>query len=99
MNAAGLLLALALTPARAQDNPVLGFGPKKPYGILILAYDVDTDWRKELGSLRGKLKGFAVESAEASNINGYFDSLPVQRALDRLQNQRVGKIVVLPLET
>ena len=81
-----LAAALAVAPARAQDH--------KTYGILILAYDVDVKWRKELGSLRGQLKGHAVESVDSAG-----DATSVQRALDRLAAQHVAKIIAVPLET
>ncbi len=85
-----LTAALAGAPARAQ-----GFGPApKPYGVLIMAYDVDAGWRQELGSLRRLIKGHAVES-----VNDAGDRISVQRALDRLTAQHVGKVVGVPLET
>jgi hypothetical protein len=89
-----LLLAAALSaaPARAQDAPALG--RVKTYGILILAYDVDLKWRQELGNLRGRLKGHPVESVDSAG-----DAISVQRALDRLAELRVTKIVAVPLET
>ena len=80
-----LLLAAALAAAAV---------PAKSYGILILAYDVDVKWRQELGSLRGQLKGHAVESVDSAG-----DAISVQRALDRLAAQRPTKIVAVPLET
>lgn len=87
----GLLLAAALAavPARAQ-----ALAPAKTYGILLLAYDVDVKWRQELGSLRSRLKGHAVESVDSAG-----DATSVQRALDRLAAQRVTKVVAVPLET
>lgn len=105
MNAAAFLLALALSPAAAQDGsgagfgPVLGFGPKTGYGVLLLAYDVDAEWERELGSLRMGIKGHAVESAQCLNIDEAVDVLAIQSALDRFRGQRVGKIVGVPLET
>jgi hypothetical protein len=65
-----------------------------PYGVLILAYDVNVKWRQELGNLRGQLKGHAVESVDSAG-----DAISVQRAVDRLLAQRVGKIVAVPLDT
>lgn len=99
---AALALALAFAPARAaaqSGNPVLGFGPKTGYGILLLAYNVDTDWSRELGSLRSGIKGHAVESAACLNIDEAVDMFAIQPALDRFKRQRVGKIVAVPLET
>ncbi len=101
MTLAALALALALgpAPARAQFHPVLGFGPKTGYGVLLLAYDMDADWERELGSLRGAIKGHAVESAQCLNIDEAVDTLSIQSALDRFARQRVAKIVGVPLET
>lgn len=89
MSALLLAAALAAAPARAQSP-----APAKTYGILLLAYDVDVKWRQELGSLRGQLKGRAVESVDSAA-----DAVSVQRAVDRLNAQHVDKIVAVPLET
>jgi hypothetical protein len=97
--ALALALALAPAPAAAQDNPVLGFGPKTGYGVLLLAYNVDTDWNRELGSLRAGIKGHAVESAACLNIDEAVDVFAIQGALDKFKRQRVAKIVAVPLET
>jgi hypothetical protein len=86
-----LAAALAAVPARAQGRPAAG---DKTYGVLLLAYDVDVQWRKELASLRGALKGRPVETVDSAA-----DAVSVQRALDRLAAQRVAKIVGVPLET
>jgi hypothetical protein len=98
-----LALALAAAaPAAAQQEqygPVLGFGPKSTYGVLLLAYDMDADWERELGSLRAGVKGHAVESAECLNIDEAVDTLALQSALDKFRRQRVGKVVAVPLET
>ena len=90
----GLLLAAALAAAPAGAQERAGAAPDRTYGILILAYDVDVKWRQELANLRGQLKGHAVESVDSAG-----DAVSVQRALDRLAAQRVGKIVAVPLET
>jgi hypothetical protein len=88
----------ALLAAAALAAPGAGaasFGPKpKPYGVLILAYQVDSGWRQELGNLRRAVKGHAVESVTDAS-----DLISVQRALDRLVAQHVGKVVGVPLET
>ncbi len=89
-----LAAALAAVPARAQGQAKPAGGPDRTYGILILAYDVDVKWRQELGSLRGQLKGHAVESVDSAG-----DAISVQRALDRLTAQHVAKVVAVPLET
>lgn len=89
-----LLLAAALSavPTGARDGAFSGGA--KTYGILVLAYDVDVQWRRELGSLRGQLKGHPVETVDDAE-----DAISVQRAVDRLVAQRAAKIVVVPLET
>jgi len=85
-----LAAALAAAPARAQGKAA----ESKTYGILLLAYDVDVKWRQELGSLRGQLKGHAVESVDSAG-----DATSVQRALDRLAAQHPAKIIGVPIET
>lgn len=90
MSALLLAAALAAAPARAQGKAA----ESKTYGILLLAYDVDVKWRQELGSLRGQLKGHAVESVDSAG-----DATSVQRALDRLAAQHPAKIVGVPIET
>jgi hypothetical protein len=67
--------------------------------VLLLAYDMDSDWERELGSLRGGIKGHAVESAQCLNIDEAVDTLAIQSQLDKFRGQRVGKIVAIPLET
>ncbi len=90
MIASLLAVALAGVPARAAAGP----NDAQPYGILLLAYDVDVAWRKELGSLAKALKGHAVEIVTSAG-----DRVSVQRAVDRLTAQRVGKIIAVPIET
>ncbi|MEK7384105.1 MAG: hypothetical protein AAB262_12580, partial [Elusimicrobiota bacterium] len=91
-----VLFALVLAlPAGAA--PRVKTGKEPAYGILILAYGVAGSWRKDLGTLRTQLKGRAIESVE--RIEGSADGVGVQRALDKLQNQRVAKIVAVPLVT
>ena len=82
--------AFAAVPARAAAP----LGHARTYGVLILAYDVNVAWRRELGSLRGLLKGRPVESVARAD-----DAVSVQRALDLLVAQRVSKIVAVPIET
>lgn len=94
MTSALLALALAL-PAGAASRAKTAKGPA--YGILILAYGVGGSWRKDLGTLRTQLKGHAIESVE--RVEGSPDGVGVQRALDKLLNQRVGKVVAVPLVT
>lgn len=89
-----LLLALVLAlPAGAAPRVKAAKAPS--YGILILAYGVGGSWRKDLGALRSRLKGHAVESVE--RIEGSPDGVGVQRALDKLLNQHVDKVVAVPL--
>jgi hypothetical protein len=89
-----LLLALALTAA---PSPAADFGNtsmgKKPYGVLLLAYDTGGAWKTELGHIRSELRGVAVESVESAG-----DGIAIQRALDRLKGQHVSKVVAIPLE-
>lgn len=89
-----ILLALALAAGAA---PRIEAATEPVYGILILAYGVGGSWRKDLGTLRAQLKGRAIESVE--RIEGSPDGAGVQRALDKLQNQRVAKVVAIPLMT
>lgn len=87
--------ALALAALLAgPGNAAMPAAKPKPVGVLILAYGASGAWRKDLGSLRTALKGHAVESVE-----GAAEGLATQKALDRLQRQRVDKIVAIPLET
>ncbi len=92
IRSAGLVLALtAVTAAGAGfGNTSMG---KKPYGVLILAYDTGGAWKTELGHIRSELKGVAVESVESAG-----DGTAIQRGLDRLKTQHVDKVVAIPLE-
>jgi hypothetical protein len=92
MSALLLAAALAAAPARAQEPA--SFGRAKTYGVLILAYDVNLQWRQELDGLGAKLKGHPVEI-----VTSAADSFSVQRAIDRLVARRVAKIVAVPIET
>lgn len=94
MTAALLALLLAL-PAGAASR--VNAAKEPSYGILILAYGVGGSWRKDLGTLRSQLKGHAIESVE--RVEGSPDGVGVQRALDKLLNQHVAKVVAVPLLT
>lgn len=82
-----VLLAAAPGPAAAAE---LG---RPGYGLLLLAYDAGAVWKKDLAALRSRLKGMAVES-----VGGAADPVALQRAVERLERQRPGKIVAVPLE-
>lgn len=92
MRAALLALALAAAPAAAA-----GFGNSsmgaKPYGVLLLVPDAGGGWRTELTHIRGELQGVPLDSVETYN-----DGTAIQRALDRLKGQHVGKVVAVPLD-
>jgi hypothetical protein len=90
--AAVLALALAAAPASAAGFGNTSMG-KKPYGVLLLAYDTGGAWKAELGAIRAQLRGVAVESVESAG-----DGVAIQRALDRLRGQHVSKVVAVPLE-
>ena len=90
MNALLLAAALVGSPARAAAGP----NDPQPYGILLLAYDLDAPWRKERGSVGKLVKGHAVETVASAG-----DRVSVQRAVDKLAAQRAAKIVAVPLET
>ncbi len=87
-----LALVLAASPAAAADFGNTSMG-KKPYGVLILAYDTGGAWKTELGHIRSEMKGVAVESVESAG-----DGRSIQKALDRLKGQHVSKVVAVPLE-
>lgn len=88
-----LLLAWTLAlPAGASPQ-----AKPSPYGILLLADRAGGSWRKELALLRGRIKNRAVESAEV--VDASSGGAGVQRALDRLLAQHVGKVVAVPLMT
>ncbi len=92
MTSACLAVLLAAAPAAAA-----GFGERdaaKPtYGLLLLASDAGSGWKKDLAALRGQLKGMAVES-----VGGASDPVALQKAVERLERQRPGKIVAVSLE-
>lgn len=91
------MIAAALALGLAASAPAAGFGDasmgKKPYGVLILAFDSGATWRKDLAAIRAQLPGIAVESVESAG-----DTRSVQGGLDRLKNQHVDKVVAVPLE-
>lgn len=90
MTLALLAVLLAAGPAAASEPGA----PAKPgYGLLLLAFDAGSGWKKDLGALRGQLKHMAVES-----VGGAADPVAVQKAVERLERQRPGKIVVVSLE-
>ena len=90
-------VAVLLASLTAATAFAAGFGNtsmgKKPYGVLILAYDTGGAWKTELGHIRSELKGVAVESVESAG-----DGTAIQRGLDRLKGQHVDKVVAIPLE-
>lgn len=94
MKLAVFALALLIAPADAASadfgNASMG---RKPYGVLLLAYDTGGAWKPELGAIRSQLRGVAVESVESAA-----DVLAIQRGLDRLKAQHVAKVVAVPLE-
>jgi hypothetical protein len=84
-----VLLGLLAAPAGAANPPSL----KPAYGVLLLASDAGSVWQKDLTALRAQLKGMAVES-----VGGAADGIAIQRAVERLERQRPGKIVAVSLE-
>lgn len=86
---AALLAAGSTPPAAAAAADF-----RKPgYGLLLLAYDAGAVWKKDLASLRGRFKDMAVES-----VGGAADPVALQKAVERLERQRPGKIVAVSLE-
>lgn len=67
--------------------------PSKKIGVLLLAYDVDVQWRRDLDAERRKLGPDPVESVDSAS-----DSASLQRAIDKLTAQHVGRIIAVPLE-
>jgi len=90
--AAALALALTAAPASAAGFGNTSMG-KKPYGVLLLAYDTGGAWKTELGAIRAQMRGIAVESVESAG-----DGVAIQKGLDRLRSQHVDKVVAIPLE-
>jgi hypothetical protein len=88
----GALLALALASDAGAKPPTRPGMQGKAYGVLLVADGGGGAWRAELSSLRTAMRGSAVESVDSA------DGTSIQRALDRLRGQHVGKIVAIPLE-
>lgn len=84
-------LALALAVPGAAKPPSRPGMQAKDYGVLLVADGGGGSWRAALGSLRQSMKDAAVESVEST------DSTTLQRAVDKLRAQHVGKIVAVPL--
>lgn len=83
------ICAASLPPANAAPSP---WG-EKPFGVLLVTAVGGRDWNKTVNDARkslGKLK--PVES-----VSGVFGTREIQRALKRLEAQKVKKIVVVPL--
>ena len=90
MSTLAAILALATaTQAANFGNTSMG---KKPYGVLLLAYDAGGGWRKELTAIRAQLPGISVESVESAG-----DTRSIQNGLDHLKSQHVDKVVAIPL--
>lgn len=89
----GLLLAALLASPGPGAPSSRAAGAPKGYGVLLLASDAGAVWRKDLAALRAELKGLAVES-----VGGAADGVAIQKAVERLERQRPGKIVAVPLE-
>ncbi len=91
------MIATALALGLAVSASAANFGDtsmgKKPYGVLILAFDSGASFRKDLSTIRAQLPGISVESVDTAG-----DTRSVQNGLDRLKNQHVDKVVAIPLE-
>lgn len=88
----GALLAFfcaGFTPAPALSVP---WG-KKPYGVLLAGTGGSAEWNSLIGLLRKELG----VRRPLETVTGSYGTREVQRAIDRLQAQRVSKIVVVPL--
>jgi hypothetical protein len=85
------LLAVLLA---ASHGTAAAAGLGRPgYGLLLLAYEAGSTWKKDLAALRGQLKNMAVES-----VAGASDPVALQKAVEKLERQRPGKIVAVSLE-
>lgn len=86
------LFAVALLAAPL--GPAAAAALEKPgYGLLLLASEAGATWKKDLGALRSSLKNMAVES-----VGGASDPVALQKAVEKLERQRPGKIVAVSLE-
>lgn len=82
-------LGAGLTPAQALSA---AWG-KKPYGVLLAGSGGGVEWNSLVGQLR---KGLGKQRP-LETVTGSYGTREVQHAIDRLQAQRVSKIVVVPL--
>lgn len=86
--------ALLAALLAASHGTAAAAGLERPgYGLLLLAYEAGSTWKKELAALRGRLKNMAVES-----VGGASDPVALQKAVEKLERQRPGKIVAVSLE-
>lgn len=82
------ILWTAAAPAQAAPAP----WQKKPFGALVLLPQSAPQWKEVLASLRKAVAGrYPVEEAQAPDVQS------MQKAVERLEAQRVKKIVVIPL--
>jgi hypothetical protein len=82
------LAALALAAASAFAAP----RPAGNWGLLVLCYGDNGQFRREIPALRQLLPGVPIESVDLP------ESGPMQRAVDKLKAQRAAKIVAVPLD-
>ena len=85
------LLGLACASARAAGT----FGPRgeKPFGVLLLGEGGDREWKDSVEKLKKELgKKFPFEF-----VPGLADARMIQKGVERLEFQRVQKIVAVPL--
>ena len=71
-----------------------GFGVKKDYGILLLAHGGGNEWNRSIEDVRKAIVGKKVPIEIAF---GMADPATIQAAVDRFAEQRVQKIVAVPL--
>src|SRR5437879_7460335 len=88
-NASPLLaLLIAIPPALAQP-----WGAK-PYGILLLGHGGSSEWNRAVYDVQ---KIVADKKIPIEVALGMADPVSIQRAIDRLQQKHVEKIVAVPL--